>query len=308
MKPQIDNRRPADAIPESWVDRFAPDIAKPYLRLMRADRPIGWWLLLWPCWWSLALAGAGPRQWPLYALFLIGAIVMRGAGCVYNDIVDRDFDAKVERTRDRPLPSGKVSVRQAVIFMGFLCLTGLLVLLQLDPFAITLGLASLGLIAIYPFMKRFTYWPQIFLGLAFNWGALMGSAAVDGAISPAALALYLGGIFWTLGYDTIYAHQDKEDDMLIGVKSTALRLGNATKIWLAGFYAAALLMFLGAGWLANAGVLFYPLLGLASLHLCWQIAAVDISSPANCLTLFRANKVFGWIVFAAAALAQLHDF
>ena len=296
--------RPADAVTGGWVDRYAPEFTKPYLRLMRADRPIGWWLLLWPCWWSLALAGAGLDHWYLYGLFLVGAVVMRGAGCVYNDIVDRDFDGRVERTRGRPIPSGAVTVRQAIIFMAALGLVGLLVLLALKPFAIILGLASLGLIAIYPFMKRFTYWPQIFLGLAFNWGALMGWAAVHGSLSPAASALYLGGIAWTLGYDTIYAHQDKEDDIMIGVKSTALRLGNATKIWLAGFYAVAFLLFLLAGWLANAGILFYLVMVLAAAHLIYQVVALDISSPANCLALFRANKGFGWIVFAGAALAR----
>lgn len=303
--PSFENiSRPADAVAGGWVDRFAPLWALPYLRLMRADRPIGWWLLLWPCWWSLALAGAGIRQWYLYALFWVGAVVMRGAGCVYNDIVDRDFDGRVERTKGRPIPSGAVTVRQAVIFMGALGLVGLAVLLQLNSVAIFLGIGSLSLVAIYPFMKRFTYWPQVFLGLAFNWGAVMGWAAQSGSLSKAAIALYLGGICWTLGYDTIYAHQDKEDDMLIGVKSTALKFGAATKIWLIGFYTVAAAMILLAGWLANTGVLFYPLMIIAAAHLIYQIVSVDISSPASCLACFRANRGFGWIVFAGALAGQ----
>jgi 4-hydroxybenzoate polyprenyltransferase len=312
MNRPLNNPSPAaDAVKGSWVNRFAPDALKPYLWLMRADRPIGWWLLLWPCWWSLALAGAGvrtgtgPHQFYLYALFMLGAIVMRGAGCAYNDIVDRDFDARVERTRSRPIPSGAVSVRKAWAFTALLGLIGLLVLLQLGPFAIILGLASLAIVALYPFMKRFTYWPQIVLGLAFNWGALMGWATLRGSLSLAPLALYLGGICWTLGYDTIYAHQDKQDDILIGVKSTALRFGPTTKIWLWGFYGAAFFMFLTAGMLAKVGILFYPLMVFAAAHLIHQIITVDISSPDSCLKHFRANRDFGWIVFMCLLAGQI---
>ena len=221
--------RVSDAPPSNWVDRHAPDFAKPYLRLMRADRPIGTWLLLWPCWWSAALAwkAAGtriPDLW-LLLLFAIGATVMRGAGCVYNDIADRDFDAQVARTRSRPIPSGQVSITQAAIFMVALCLIGLAVLLQFNRFAIILGMASLGIVALYPFMKRITYWPQTVLGLAFSWGALMGWAEVFGRLDAPALLLYAASIAWTVGYDTIYAHQDKEDDALVGLKSTALKFG-----------------------------------------------------------------------------------
>lgn len=305
---QQDLQRPADAVPDNWVDRFAPPATLPYLRLMRADRPVGWWLLLWPCLWSLALAGAGLDDGYLYLLFFVGAVVMRGAGCVLNDIVDRDFDGQVERTRGRPIPSGAVTVRQAVVFMAALSLIGLGILVQLKPFAIYLGVASLGLIIIYPFMKRFTYWPQIFLGLAFNWGALMGWAAVHNSLSPAALALYAGGIAWTLGYDTIYAHQDKQDDLLVGIKSTALKFGSNTRGWLWGFYSTAILMFLLAGWLANAGILFYPVMIFAATHLTYQIVTVDIDSPASCLARFKANRDFGWIVFAGAIAGQITSF
>ncbi len=297
--------RPADAVKGSWVDERAPEFAKPYLRMMRADRPVGWWLLLWPCWWSLALAGAGPDSWTLYVLFYIGAVAMRGAGCTYNDIVDRNFDGRVARTQARPLPSGAITVRQAILFMLALCLAGLLVLLQLPPTAIGLGVISLALVAIYPFMKRFTYWPQIFLGLAFNWGALMGWAAYRDSIGLAPVVLYLAGICWTLGYDTIYAHQDKEDDLAIGLKSTALKFGADTGKWLWGFYGGAIFLITLSGWLANTGVLFYPLLILAASHLIHQITSVDIHSSDSCLKHFRANRTFGWIVFAAALAGQI---
>ena len=299
--------RPADAAASNWVDRFAPRFAVPYLRLMRADRPIGWWLLLWPCWWSLALAGGGYQDWKLYLLFWAGAVIMRGAGCVLNDIADRDFDAKVEGTRARPIPSGAVSVSKAVIFMIALALAGLVILLQLSRLAIWLGVGSLLLIVIYPFMKRFTYWPQIFLGLAFNWGAVMGWAAMRNSLSAAPVVLYLGGILWTLGYDTIYAHQDKADDLIVGVKSTALKLGNRTKTWLWVFYGGAALLILSAGWLANSGVLFYPVMVFAAAHLISQIVTLDIDQPESCLVRFRANRSFGWIVFAAVLLGQIRS-
>src|SRR6476619_2440969 len=212
--------RVADAT-GNWVDTRAPDWLKPYLRLTRLDRPIGWWLLLLPCWWSSALAAVadgawGPSPWHIL-LFLIGAIVMRGAGCTWNDLVDRDIDGRVERTRSRPIPSGQVSVRAAVVFLVLQALIGLLVLIQFNRFAIGVGIASLGVVAIYPFMKRFTYWPQIFLGLAFSWGALMGWTAAFGRLDWPALVLYAGSICWVIGYDTIYAHQDREDDALIGI-------------------------------------------------------------------------------------------
>lgn len=292
----------ADAVKGHWVGRVAPEALRPYLQLARIDRPIGWWLLLWPCWWSAALAAvaagwAFPDPWHL-VLFLVGAVAMRGAGCVWNDIVDRDFDARVARTALRPIPSGRVSVIQAFLFMGFLCLVGLVVLLQFNWFAVGVGFASLGVVVLYPLAKRVTWWPQVVLGLAFNWGALMGWAAAVGELTWAPVLLYLGGIAWTIGYDTIYAHQDKEDDALIGVKSTARLFGEWTKPWLFLFYATATLFFGLAFWLAGGGVL--ALLGLAAGagHLAWQVATLDTDDADRCLKLFRSNRDFGWILFA----------
>ena len=295
-----------DDIPTaSWVDRFAPKAAKPYTQLARIDRPIGTWLLLLPCWWGLALASA---TWPapeFLALFAIGAMVMRGAGCTLNDIADREFDARVARTASRPIPSGKVSVTQAFAFMAVLSLIGLIVLLQFNSFAIFLGMASLALVAVYPFMKRITYWPQAVLGLAFNWGALMGWAVVHAELALPAVILYAAGLFWTLGYDTIYAHQDKEDDLLVGIKSTALRLGDATRPWLAFFYAITVVLLAIAGYLVKLAWPFYLVLGLAALHLVWQIAAVAIDDPRDCLSKFKANRDFGFIVFAAIVIGRV---
>lgn len=282
--------------PGNWVDRHAPAIARPYLRLARLDRPIGTWLLLWPCGWAIALASGG--IW-LMLLFALGAVVMRGAGCTFNDIADRDLDAQVARTANRPLPSGAVSVPAAWIFLIAQCGVGLAILLSLNDFAIAVGVASLLPVAVYPFMKRITYWPQLFLGIAFNWGALLGWAAVTGELALPAIWLYLGGIFWTLGYDTIYAHQDAEDDALIGVKSTALKFGARSKPAIAGFYAAALAMFALAGWSAGTGWGFWPILGLAGLHLAWQVIALQSDNLANCLRLFRSNRDFGAILFVA---------
>ena len=292
----------ADAVRGNWVDRHLPDAWKPYARMARLDRPIGWWLLLWPCWWSAALAGdAGGRAWPdpwHLVLFLIGAIVMRGAGCTYNDIVDRDIDAQVARTRSRPIPSGQVSVRQAKLFLAVQALIGLAVLLQFNRFAILLGIASLATVAIYPFLKRVTDWPQLGLGIAFSWGALMGWAAAFGGLALAPVLLYAGGIAWTIGYDTIYAHQDKEDDALVGVGSTARLFGARTKPYLSAFYVTATLLFAGA--FAAAGVGIAAFLGLAAgaLHLAWQVATLRADDPDNCLKLFRSNRDYGWIVFA----------
>ncbi len=282
--------------PGNWVDRHAPAIARPYLRLARLDRPIGTWLLLWPCWWAIALASGGIG---LMLVFALGAVVMRGAGCTFNDIVDRDLDAQVARTANRPLPSGAVSVPAAWIFLIAQCGVGLTILLSLNDFAIAVGVASLFPVAVYPFMKRITYWPQLFLGIAFNWGALLGWAAVTGELALPAIWLYLGGIFWTLGYDTIYAHQDAGDDALIGVKSTALKFGVRSKPAIAGFYTAALAMFALAGWSAGTGWGFWPILGLAGLHLAWQVIALQSDNPANCLRLFRSNRDFGVILFVA---------
>lgn len=297
--------RVADAPPQNWVDRWAPAFARPYMRLMRLDRPIGTWLLLLPCWWSIALAA---EEWPdplLMFLFAIGALVMRGAGCTFNDIVDRDFDAKVERTRLRPIPSGAVSLRAAWVFLAAQLLAGLGILLMLSPLAILLGFASLGLVAVYPFMKRVTYWPQFVLGLAFNWGALMGYAAAANRLSLAPVLLYLASIAWTIGYDTIYAHQDKDDDALIGVKSTALRFGPMTHRWMWGFYGAMTLGLVAAGAAADLGLAYYAGVALAAAHLASQILRLDIDDPARCLALFRSNRDFGFIVLAAIVAGRL---
>jgi 4-hydroxybenzoate polyprenyltransferase len=287
----------------NWVDSSAPDWLRPYLRLTRLDRPIGWWLLLLPCWWSSALAAVagrafGPSPWHI-VLFLVGAMVMRGAGCTWNDLVDRDIDAEVERTRSRPIPSGQISVPAALAFLVAQALVGLIVLLQFNRFAVITGLASLAVVAAYPFMKRVTYWPQVFLGLAFSWGALMGWAAARGRLEWPALVLYAGSIAWVMHYDTIYACQDKEDDALVGLKSTALLFGARTRPALAVFAAAAVLLIGLAGYGAGAGLMF--MLGLAAFaaHLAWQIATIDIDDPESCLKMFRANRDAGLILFVA---------
>jgi 4-hydroxybenzoate polyprenyltransferase len=274
------------------------------LRLVRADRPIGTWLLALPCWWSISLASP---TWPdlrLFILFAIGALVMRGAGCTINDIIDRKLDACVARTSSRPIASGEISVLKAIIFLGFLLGFGLIVLLQFNAFAITLGITSLILVILYPFMKRLTYWPQLFLGFTFNWGALLGWAAVTGTIATPAIILYFAGVFWTLGYDTIYAHQDKKDDILIGVKSTALKLGDTTTMWLFGFYTTTVILLLLAGVLANLYWPFYLGLFLGSLQLVWQIKSINITDPKNCLSRFKSNRNFGLIIMAGIIAAQ----
>jgi 4-hydroxybenzoate polyprenyltransferase len=287
-----------------WIARYAPRRLVPYLRLARLDRPIGTWLLLWPCWWSLAMASPGlPDPW-LLAAFAIGALVMRGAGCAWNDITDRDYDGQVERTRGRPIPSGEISIGQAAAFMVLLALIGLNILLRFNAFAIWIGVMSLAPIVVYPFMKRVTWWPQVFLGIAFNWGALLGWAAVRGELNAAPVLLYLGGIAWTLGYDTIYAHQDKIDDALIGVKSSARRLGAHTRSMLWLFYGAAILLFGLAGWQAQLQPWFLAALAVAALQLIWQAARVDIDDPADCSAKFRSNTWFGWLVFIAAMLGR----
>jgi 4-hydroxybenzoate polyprenyltransferase len=291
--------RVADAT-GNWVDLRAPAIARPYLRLARLDRPIGSWLLLMPCWWSAGLAGMAADRLPSLThivLFFIGAFAMRGAGCTWNDLVDRDLDGKVERTR--PIPSGQVTVGQATAFMLAQAFVGLLVLLQFNMFTILTGLASLAVVAVYPFMKRVTYWPQIFLGLAFSWGALMGWPAAFGRLDGAAFVLYAGSIAWVIGYDTIYAHQDREDDLMIGIKSTALLFGKNTPAMLTVFYTLAVVLIGLAGLMAGGGVIF--VLGLLAFgaHLAWQIVTVDIDDPAHCLKLFRANRDAGLVLFGA---------
>lgn len=299
---------PADAAAGNWVDRFAPAGAKPYLRLMRADRPIGTWLLLIPCWWGLALAfaergGAVAPALLVAALFGVGAVAMRGAGCAYNDIVDRDFDAKVARTALRPIPAGQISVRQAWAFLALLCAVGLFVLLQFNSYTIFLGVASLALVAAYPFMKRITWWPQAWLGLTFNWGTLMGYAAIAGSLTPAPLLLYAAGVAWTLGYDTIYAHQDKEDDALIGVKSSARVLGSRTRSALVVFYGFTIALAATAGAFAGLTPLYHAALIAASAHFLWQIRRLDIDDPGRCLAVFKSNRDAGFLVLAALLLA-----
>jgi 4-hydroxybenzoate polyprenyltransferase len=286
----------------NWVDGLAPQFARPYLRLARLDRPIGSWLLLMPCWWSLGLAGMAtnvPVSFRNIVLFFIGAFAMRGAGCTWNDIVDRELDAKVERTRSRPIPSGQVSVTQAAVFLVAQALIGLAVLVQFNGFTIVMGFASLAVVAIYPFMKRITYWPQIVLGLAFSWGALMGWPAVFARLDWAPLILYAGSIAWVIGYDTIYAHQDRDDDALIGIKSTALLFRERTKPMLAGFYTAAVALIGIAGMLAGGGMYFAIGLAAFALHLGSQVATLDIDDPARCLKLFKSNRDAGLILFLA---------
>ena len=289
----------------NWVDRLAPAWARPYLRLARLDRPIGSWLLLLPCWWSVGLAAVGAREgvnlWHL-VLFFVGAFAMRGAGCTWNDIVDRDLDARVERTRSRPIPSGQVTVPTAAAFLVLQAMIGLAVLLQFNRFTIYVGLASLGVVAVYPFMKRITYWPQIVLGLAFSWGALMGWPATFAQLDPPALLLYAGAISWVIGYDTIYAHQDREDDALIGIKSTALLFRERTKPMLALFYALAVALIALAGFSAGAGLIFALGLLAFALHLAWQIARLDVDDPINCLAVFKSNRDAGLILFAGLVL------
>ena len=291
-----------DAPPGNWVDRHAPAWFRPYARLARFDRPIGGWLLLFPCWWALALAerangAAYPSLW-FVALFAVGAFVMRGAGCTYNDIVDRDIDAGVARTRDRPIPSGQVTTKAAAAFMVGLCLIGLAVLLQFNWYTVVLGASSLLLVAIYPFMKRVTNWPQIVLGLTFKWGALVGWTAVRGVLEWPAILLYVGCVAWTIGYDTLYAHQDKEDDLSLGLGSTALRFGEQTKAWVSGFYGFALVMWAVAAYLAGIGPVGMVALAAAGVHLAWQVVTLDIADPQNCLVRFRSNRDLGWLVFA----------
>ena len=293
--------RVADA-PGNWVDRLAPPPLRPYLRLARFDRPIGAWLLLMPCWWSAGLAAVAAKAAtpsPSHVLlFFIGAFVMRGCGCTWNDIVDRRIDAQVARTRSRPIPSGQVSLTGAVVFLILQALIGLAVLLQFNGFAIATGIASLAIVAVYPFFKRITYWPQVVLGLAFSWGALMGWAAAFGRLDLPALLLYAGSIAWVIGYDTIYAHQDREDDALVGLKSTALLFGARTKPILSIFYSAAVILIGLAGWSAGAGALFGLGLAAFAAHLAWQIWRLDIDDADRCLALFKSNRNAGLILFA----------
>ena len=302
--------QPADAVHTGWWDHVPPAL-RPYLQLMRLDRPIGTWLLFWPCIFGLILgAAAGERrflEWrDLYyvALFGIGSIVMRGAGCTFNDIVDRDIDAQVARTRGRPIPSGAVTAKRAAVLLVLLCLIGLGILLQFNWFAVALGAASLLLVAAYPFMKRITWWPQAWLGLTFNWGALLGFAAQTGRIDIADAMLYAGLIFWTLGYDTIYAHQDKDDDALVGVKSTARLFGAQSRAWVLRFYAIAFTLILAAGFTEHAGWPFAFVMLAAGWHMLGQVRRLNIDDPANCLAVFRSNRETGALIALAFAVAS----
>ena len=295
----------ADAQPDNWVDLYAPAALKPYFKLARLDRPIGTWLLYWPCAWGAALGG---HPWPNFGhliLFGIGAIAMRGAGCTFNDIVDRDIDVKVARTASRPLAAGTVSLKGALAFLILQCLIGALVLFQFNLLTILWGIGALIPVAVYPFMKRITWWPQFFLGIAFNWGALVGTTASLDHLPLSAVLLYLAGIAWTVGYDTIYAHQDIEDDALIGVKSTARLFGTQTRAALAALYGISILLLGSAGVLAGFGLAYFLTLGAVMAHMTWQILAFRYGDSAHSLYLFKSNRTTGALVFLSLVLAQL---
>ncbi len=297
----------ADARGDNWVDRHAPEFLKPWFKLARFDRPVGTWLLLWPCWWSIILARPvlDLETLRLFVLFGLGALIMRGAGCTVNDIADRNYDGEVERTRLRPIPSGQVTTKQAMLWAAFLALLGLVILLQLGQTAIWLGVFSLFLVVVYPFTKRVTWWPQAWLGLTFNWGAVMGYAAAAGTVELPALLLYAGGFFWTMGYDTIYAHQDKEDDALIGVKSSARKLGRRTRPALWIFYGLTTVLWALAA--REAGFSHWFLLGFAAVaaHFVWQVVRVDIDNSRDCLAKFKSNIGMGFIMLAALLMGGL---
>lgn len=312
--------RVMDAPTDHWVYRFLPRSLWPYAQLARWDRSIGWKLLMWPCFWSLVMAVDSSLNsfssksstlvivfWYLF-LFFIGSVAMRGAGCTWNDLVDQEIDDKVERTRSRPLPSGQVTRFQAKIFMAIQCLIGLFVLLQFNLFSIVLGMLSLVVVCLYPFMKRVTDWPQFFLGLAFNWGALIGWSAIFGRLDWAAVFLYAGSVLWTIGYDTIYAHQDKEDDAIVGVRSTARLFGEKTKSALfflySGFIVLALLAFISA----QVPILSYSGLIGGALHMFYQITTVNIDDNDGCLRLFKSNSTIGWLVFLGLVLGGVSVF
>lgn len=312
----------ADAIRGSWVYHVLPERLWSYAQMARWERPIGWRLLMWPCWWSMMLAvsvylqdGGLVADYHLLfpcglivaylALFTLGAITMRGAGCTYNDLVDQNIDAKISRTQSRPLPSGRISRRQAWVFLIIQSLIGLLILVQFNPFTIALGCLSLVLVMIYPFMKRITWWPQLFLGLAFSWGALMGWAAIFSNIAIPSILLYLGSILWVIGYDTIYALQDIEDDALIGVKSTARLFGQRARMAVGALYSGALVLFGLSIWYAGLAWPAWTGLGMGAAHMIWQLRSLQIENPARCLKLFKSNSHFGWLIFAGLVLSAL---
>ena len=301
----------SDAAKGNWVDTVAPEFSRPYLRLARADRPIGTWLLLIPCWWGLTFAILKVGQLSLADLWIfvgcaLGAFLMRGAGCTWNDITDRNYDGAVERTKTRPIPSGQVTVLQAVVWMGLQALIASFILFSFNWVAITLGLISLVPVLVYPFAKRFTWWPQVFLGIAFNWGVLFAFAAQTGSVHGATILLYLSGIAWTLFYDTIYAHQDKEDDALIGIKSTARLFGDATYSWLWVFSFLSSALMLGALWFCTSGLSFV-ICGLGVLvflsHMIWQIHKVNLDNAENLLRIFKSNRNAGLLPLVFFAFA-----
>ena len=298
--------RVADAPPSNWVDRYAPAFLRPYLRLGRFDRPIGTWLLLFPCWWSQTLAELGTgKPYPrldYLAYFGIGAMAMRAAGCAFNDYIDRDIDAKVQRTASRPIPSGQVSPIGALLFVVAAALAGLAVLVQFNTFTILVAIASLALVLVYPFAKRFTTYPHLVLGLAFNWGALVGWASIKGSIGWPAVVLYIGGVLWTVGYDTIYAHQDKDDDAQLGLGSTALRFGDNTVSYVGALYGSAVVLWLIAGAMAGTHLIYFLALTLVFLQMSWQVATLDTANPANCLRRFRSNRDVGIAVLTGLVL------
>lgn len=300
VSPKSDSRV-ADAPPSNWVDRWAPISWRPYLRLGRFDRPIGAWLLLFPCWWSQTLAQVSSREpfpnFQYLLLFAIGALAMRASGCAYNDYVDRQIDARVQRTASRPIPSGQITPEAALVFVAITALVGLVVLLQFNWFTVWLAIASLLIVALYPFAKRVTPYPQLVLGFAFNWGALVGWTAIKGSLDWPAVALYAGCVLWTVGYDTIYAHQDKEDDELLGLGSTALHFGDDTVSFVGAVYGLAGILWLAAGALAGAHLVFFLSVTLVFLQMSWQVATLDIRDPANCLWRFRSNRDVGLAVF-----------
>jgi 4-hydroxybenzoate polyprenyltransferase len=299
-----------DIVDGGWIGRLVPRAADPYAKLMRLDRPIGTWLLLIPCWWGQALAerGASGSSWLqelwLAFLFAVGSVIMRGAGCVVNDITDHKLDARVERTRGRPIPSGQVSLFQAAVFLGLLLLLGLAVLLQFNRTTIWLGVASLLLVFPYPWMKRITWWPQAFLGLTFNWGALVGWTAVTGSLALPPVLLYAAGVLWTLAYDTVYAHQDKNDDALVGIKSSARRLGEASKPFVVAMHLGTVVLLAIAGLAAGLAPVFLIPLAAALGYALWQDAIWHPDDPADCLRKFRNSRWFGFIVLGGLILGQ----
>lgn len=298
-----------DALRGHWVDTRAPAALRPFLKLARIERPIGWWLLLLPCWWAAglaAIAAGAPFPDPWHCLlFLVGAVVMRAAGSTFNDIVDRKLDAQVARTRGRPLPSGQVSTRAAVAFMGGLSLAGLVVLLQFNSFTVGLGIASLAIVAIYPFMKRITDMPQFVLGLAFSWGGLVGWSAVFGRLDAPAWLIYAAAIAWTIGYDTIYAMQDLEDDVIAGIRSSARYFGGWTREAVAACFALSVALAALAAWLAGAGALAFTGVAAFAAHLGWQVSRIEGASSATALALFRSNRDAGLLLAAGFALDAL---